>query len=210
MERHLVVTLMAAVLVACDADPTVVSRNDADLILPTDSVAIECTDNLADGQAGACLAQGYDANGQSTTTSATWTNLSPSLISIVTSGVGIQVTAGHMVSGTATVRATIEGVSAEAEIDVYLSSLTASISGEEAIQPATMCSWDAVVSGGSTPYGYYWTRTGSLQFSTQPYFETLSAGNFTITLTVTDDRGTVRQAQLPVTVDDHAAPCPER
>jgi hypothetical protein len=210
--REIPLTLLAVVaLTACsEMSPLPSSPDAAGYTLPTDSVGVDCSGNLADGQMGACLAQGYDASGFFTTNVSSWTNLTPELISMEPSGFGITVKAHHMVSGTARVRATIEGVSGESDIDIYISTLAASIEGEGEVPPGDLCSWAASVSGGSTPYSYYWTRSGSMAFSTQPFYEVQAISNFTIYLLVTDNRGTERLAVFPVTVDANAPTCPTR
>lgn len=172
---------------------------------PTTRVDVSCPANLVDGQSGQCTALGYDANNQFTSSSASWSTSTPSLVSVNSSG---NVTAQHLASGTAQVTATIEGVPGSANISVSQSDLAVSISQPSSIRPNAQCYWFATVSGGNGPYTYSWSRSGGTSTSTTNEFSTQSSSSFTIFLTVTDALGTWRSVSKSITVTSSAFICP--
>lgn len=174
---------------------------------PTATVTVSCPANMVDGQSGQCSAAGYDSNGVFTRSSpVTWGTSTPSLVSVSSSGVA---KAAHLAQGTAVVQATIDGVTGSANISISLSDLAVSIWGPSSVRPNVSCFWEAnPVSGGTSPYGYAWSRTGSSSTGSLSYFYTSSGSNFTVYVTVTDALGTQRTANKSVTVSSLAPVCP--
>ena len=206
--RLLSALLLAAAAAGCGGDPSPIvgaPRAPHLTVGPTVSVVVSCPANFVDGQSGQCSAAGYDSNGAFTGSTASWSTTTPTVVSVSGSGVA---TALHLASGTGVVNATIGGVTGSASIGVTLSDLAVGIGGPSSIRPSTQCYWWADVSGGTSPFGYSWSRTGGYETSTTSELYAQSASSFTVNLTVTDALGTWRSASKAVTVSSGARVCP--
>jgi hypothetical protein len=173
----------------------------------TASVAVHCPTTLQNVQSAECVAYGYDANGRYTTSSGvTWSTSTSSLTSINSSGI---VTAATTGAGTATVSATIGGITGSTNIAIrYVESLAVSVTGQDPIKANNYCVYAPVASGGSGNYTYSWSAT-SPATGTQSGNEWVgkSSANFTLTVTVSDGY-TTAQGSKNVTISSGASTCP--
>lgn len=88
-------------------------------------------------------------------------------------------------------------------------SLSVTISGFGKVRGNVVCSWEAVVSGGSGNYTLAWTGGVSGSQSGDKYFATTpSSGTFYITVTATDAiTNETDSATKPVMINSTAGPC---
>jgi len=89
--------------------------------------------------------------------------------------------------------------------------LEVSISGPTMIQPDATCTWDAVVSGGLTPYTYSWYNdnwwVGSGSSYTGGQLEGDADDRFVLKVEVDDEEGAHQYATMTVLVDPSAPIC---
>jgi len=83
-------------------------------------------------------------------------------------------------------------------------SLSVSIVGDEDIPPNEDCAWQAIVSGGTSPYSYNWW--GALTGSTEIIEGSLSESSY-LWVEVTDALSQADTAQILIWVDEEFDPC---
>ena len=210
--------LFAATLVlAAGCDSATSSPRAADRAAPaggpsldvgtTASVTVHCPTTLQNVQSAECVAYGYDANGRYTTSSgATWSTSTSSLISVNSSGVATAATTG---AGTATVSATIGGYTGSTNIVIrYVETLAVSVTGQDPVKPNLYCVYAASASGGSGNYTYTWSATSpAVGAAGGAEWVGKSASSFTLSVTVSDGYTTATGSKS-VTVSSGAASCP--
>lgn len=82
------------------------------------------------------------------------------------------------------------------------------ISGPFEVQPYAYCTWQAFVTGGTSPFSYSWS--GVLSGTTSlPYISGSVSGSGYLHVTVTDDNGQQDQTSFWITVDGNADECIE-
>jgi hypothetical protein len=172
---------------------------------PTVSVSVHCPANLEVGQSGQCVALGYDASGYFTTSSgATWSTTTSSLISVSSSGVVTGVAAG-----TATVSATIGGVTGNTNVAVrYVPVDVSGIFGQSTIRTNVDCFWWINPTGGTGSYTYTWTVVSGPATGTASGNEWTgrSSANFTLKAKASDGIS-ADSATRSVTVSSTAQLC---
>lgn len=209
--------VLAALVVAAACDSATSTSRAAEKATPaggpsldfgsTASVSVHCPTTLQNVQSVECVAFGYDANGRFTSsTVSSWSTSTSTLVSVNSSGI---VQAASTGTGTATVSATIGGITGSANIVIRnIGALSVSIGGQSTIRPNEYCVYWAVPSGGSGNYTYSWSA-GSPAVGTASGGEWVgkSSGNFTLSLTVSDGY-TSASANKSVTVSSGAMVCP--
>jgi hypothetical protein len=210
--------LFAATLVlAAGCDSATTSTRAAEKAAPADgpsldfgttaSVAVHCPTTLQNVQSVECVAFGYDANGRFTgSTVSSWSTSTSALVSVNSSGVVQAATTG---TGTATVSATIGGITGSANIVIRnIDALSVSIGGQNPVKPGTYCVFPAIASGGSGSYTYSWSATSpAVGTSSGGEWIGSSSGNYTLSVTVSDGY-TSASANKSVTVSSGATVCP--
>ena len=201
----LLVLMAAVVLAGCGDTRAMLSPTEPRLMAgPTATVIVSCPTNIEAGNSGQCSAAGYDANGIFTSSTATWSTTTPSLVSVSSTGL---VTA--LSPGTATVRATIGGVTGQTTVQVLAAPLTVAIQGPTSIRPSEVCYWYAHVTGGTPPFTYAWSQSsGSGTASGGSYEGSSSFASFTLTVTVTDAAGATASDTHSVGVSSKFLACP--
>jgi len=153
----------------------------------TSTVVVTCPAKMQTGQTAPCVAYGRDANGfYTSSTVTTWASTNTTYATITSGGV---VTAGS--SGTATIQATIGGVTGSTNITVRTSTdPSVTLFGSLVVQANTTCTWTANGSGGTGPYTYSFSATSPATGSQSGADWTgQSPSTFTLTATVTDADG---------------------
>jgi hypothetical protein len=173
----------------------------------TASVVVHCPPNLQNVQSGECVAYGVDAHGRYTTGSgAAWSTSTSWLVSVNSGGI---VTAATTGVGTATVSATIGGITGSANIPIrYIETLAVAVNGQSPIKANNYCVYAASASGGSGSYTYSWSAPS-------PAVGTASGGewigkspaDFTLSVTVSDGFTSVTNSRN-VTISSGAGTCP--
>lgn len=173
----------------------------------TASVAVHCPTTLQNVQSVECVAFGYDANGRFTgSTVSSWSTSTSALVSVNSSGIVQAATTG---TGTATVSATVSGVTGSTNIVIRdVNTLAVSINGQSPIKANNYCVYAASASGGSGNYTYSWSAT-SPATGTQSGGEWIgkSSGDFTLSVTVSDGYTSVT-GNKNVTISSGASTCP--
>ncbi|WP_420126771.1 hypothetical protein [Longimicrobium sp.] len=161
-----VAAVVLATLVAAACDNTMESsQKDGSAVLPprtglslsvgpTSQVAVHCPPKVQAYTGGQCYAFGLDSLGFYTSHSvSTWS--SSSISTLVVSSTG-QLMGQN--PGTATIYATVDGVTGSTSVPVRTGTdLTVAIDGMPVIQPNVQCSYTAVPTGGTAPYTYTWS-----------------------------------------------------
>jgi hypothetical protein len=169
MRMHKLVTALALVTlaaVACD-NAMESSQKDGNPIVPpgngpslsvgsTAQVVVYCPPRLQVFTGGQCFAMGLDSLGFYTSHSvSSWSSSSISTLIVTSTG---QLMGQN--PGTATVTATIGGISGTTTVPVRTDTdPTVSIDGFPVIQPNTSCAYTAIPSGGTGPFTYTWSIT---------------------------------------------------
>jgi len=154
----------------------------------TSTVVVTCPAKMQTSQAAPCVAYGRDANGfYTSSTVTTWASTNTTYGTVTSGGV---VTAGS--PGTATIQATIGGVTGAANITVRTSTdPTVTLTGSLVVQANTQCTWTADGGGGTGPYTYSYSvtspATGS-QVGDSWVGQTTATFNLTATATDIDGR----------------------
>lgn len=165
-------------------------------------------DTLYYGAGIGLVAYAYDAFGVGVPNKlATWQSSNTSIATVTSSGF---VTSKGI--GTATITATIDGVSQNVPITVRTTPSTVlsnvSISGPWDMRPYAQCYFSVSKSGGTAPFTYSWTVDGAPVSSSSGYFATAPAsGHFTLEITVTDYTGDHLTAYQDVDVSSSAPVC---
>jgi hypothetical protein len=140
-----------------DGNPIVAPPNGPSLSVgPTATVVVLCPPKLQVFTGGQCFAMGLDSLGFYTSHSvSSWSSSSISTLIVTSTG---QLMGQN--PGTATVTATISGVSGTTTVPVRTDTdPTVSIDGMPVIQPNTACAYTAIPSGGTGPFTYTWSIT---------------------------------------------------
>ncbi|HEY4217325.1 MAG TPA: PKD domain-containing protein [Gemmatimonadaceae bacterium] len=89
--------------------------------------------------------------------------------------------------------------------------LDVSIDGPTLIQPGATCSWNAVISNGTSPYAYEWQSQGQGVVGYDEYYtgakEPGLGATFDLQVSATDSHGAPGLAQITVTEDSSAPVC---
>ncbi|HEU4558733.1 MAG TPA: hypothetical protein VFS20_12825 [Longimicrobium sp.] len=154
----------------------------------TSTVVVTCPAKMQTSQSAPCVAYGRDSNGFFTSSTVTsWASTNTTYATITSGGV---VTAGS--PGTATIQATIGGVTGNTTIAVRTSTdpTPQLILGSYAIKPNVTCSWTADGTGGTGPYTFSFSPTSPATGSQSGDTWTgSSSSTFTLNVTVTDIDG---------------------
>jgi hypothetical protein len=209
--------VLAATVVAAACDSATTTSRAAEKATPaggpsldfgsTASVAVHCPTTLQNVQSVECVAFGYDANGRFTSsTVSSWSTSTSALVSVNSSGIVQAATTG---TGTATVSATIGGITGSANIVIRnIDALSVSIGGQNPVKPSTYCVFPAIASGGSGNYTYSWSATSpAVGASSGAEWIGSSSANYTLSVTVSDGY-TSASANKSVTVSSGAMVCP--
>jgi hypothetical protein len=123
---------------------------------PTSQVAVHCPPKVQAYTGGQCYAFGLDSLGFYTSHSvSTWSSSSISILVVSSTG---QLLGQN--PGTATVYATVDGVTGSTTVPVRTGTdPTVSIDGMPVIQPNVQCAYTAIPSGGTAPFTYAWSIT---------------------------------------------------
>lgn len=207
--------LALATLFAVACDNAVESRRDgrplpapdapAFSVGPTATVQVLCPAKLQTGGFGYCYAISVDSLGFATGSSVdSWSGSNVNVL--VVSSTGQIVSSGV---GTATVTATIDGVTGSKSVKVSTSvDPSVSIDGSPLAKPNVACSFVAQPSGGEPPYTYVWTKTGSATGSASGDTWTgQSPSTYTLSVVLTDSDGRKATASHTVTVLSGAPNC---
>jgi hypothetical protein len=158
---------------------------------PTSQVAVHCPPKVQAYTGGQCYAFGLDSLGFYTSHSvSTWS--SSSISTLVVSSTG-QLMGQN--PGTATVYATVDGVTGSTSVPVRTGTdLTVAIDGTPVIQPNVQCSYTAVPTGGTAPYTYTWSitsgsATGSASGDTWTGSSSATGTSFVLKVVATDVDG---------------------
>jgi hypothetical protein len=204
---RILASLTALVLTAsaCDAggvtQPRAVPGGEPSMLMagPTDRVYVNCPSPIELGNSGSCDAKGYDAN-------LVFTNDNPSAWWSSNTGVAVVSSTGYLTPvspGSATVYATIDGVTGSAVVQVLDTvALQVQLDGSDTAEAGDyQCYFWATASGGTgSGYSYSWNVSG-------PGWGTPSgnswtgggSGDYTLTVTVTDSGSA--QASDSISVD---------
>lgn len=205
---------MAALAAGC-GERGVTSANDARgaaprgprlTVGPTTSVTVACPTKLETSTSGPCVAFGYDSNGKfASSTVTSWTSSNTS-VATVSGG-----TVSAVGAGTATISATVGGVTGSTSVTVVSAggTLTVSISGQSPIRSNMLCPYFANVSGGNGSYSYSWSQTtGTGSDAGGGEYDAKSTSTFTLTVNVSDTNGATGSASKTVTISSGAFVCP--
>lgn len=164
----------------------------------TATVVVTCPAKMQQSQSAPCIAYGRDSHGFFTSSTVTsWASTNTTYATVTSGGV---VTAGS--PGTATIQATIGGVTGSTTITVRTASdPTVSVLGSYVIKPNTACSWTADGSGGTGPYTFGFSATSpSTGSQSGDTWTGQSSSTFTLTVTATDIDGRVGSHDYLITV----------
>lgn len=89
--------------------------------------------------------------------------------------------------------------------DSTMSPLAASILGPDEVPDGEPCTWEALVSGGYTPYSYEWT--GAFSGSGSSVSGTVSASTW-LALVVTDSAWQYDSDTIDISIDEELEECP--
>ncbi|HEU0300852.1 MAG TPA: hypothetical protein VFR37_15425 [Longimicrobium sp.] len=168
MRMHrLVAGLALAALVAAACDNAMESQKDGDprigpadgpslSVGPTSQVVVHCPAKVQTGTGGQCYAFGLDSLGFYASHSVdSWSSSSIPILVVSSSGQLLGQSAG-----TATVYATIDGVTGSTSVAVRTETdPTVTIDGSPVIKPNVSCAYTAIPSGGTAPFTYTWSIT---------------------------------------------------
>ena len=85
---------------------------------------------------------------------------------------------------------------------------TVTITGPDPVQPFSQCLYQALVSGGTSPYSYGWKADGVPVGADNPFYRhNAGTSSFALEVTVTDAAARVTSGAMLVTVDSGAPEC---
>jgi hypothetical protein len=158
---------------------------------PTAQVQVHCPPKVQAYTGGQCYALGQDSLGFYTSHSvSTWSSSSISILVVTSTG---QLMGQN--PGTATVYATINGVTGSTTVPVRTDTdPTVAIDGMPVIQPNVSCAYTAIPSGGTGPFTYTWsvtsgTASGTASGDTWTGGSSVANASFVLKVVATDVDG---------------------
>lgn len=203
--RNKLLTLAAIPLtiLACEKGQPLLTPGEGGPRLAITTVSVTCPDTISVGQTAQCVAYAYDQNNQLVSpASFTWSTTTPSLVSLSSTG-----QATGLAVGSAVVQATSAGVTGSRNVYVK-PGLSVSLGGPSPVQRYTVCTWGALVYGGTPPYSYSWYKLGGTGTSYGYYWSgQLISTQMTLRVTVTDANGVQKVAERLIMASLDAPEC---